>query len=230
MSFLKNLLRPFVEFDETKKEEPVKESGAVPPPRPVKAAPAARTPAPVPAAAPATVPAGAPPPPADPTAFEKYFDDLLEAANRTNPLFEGTDFKEFLDSKADVEAITDEATRYRTAFNVLKRTGLTKGRLIATAHEYIKIVEQDVKGFERAFSQQYTTEVEEKERLLQQKAAEVQQLQERIAALHEEMKQLSTGMLQQKEELTAKRASFVQAGENKLHELRSELQKIEQYF
>jgi uncharacterized small protein (DUF1192 family) len=216
MSFLKNILRPFVEFEENKNEGTAKPSGQAAEATPRKAPAAAARPAGQPAAAPGS--------------YEKYFDDLLEEANRTNPLFEGTDFKEFLDSKTDVEAISDEPTRYRTAFNVLKRTGLTKGRLIATAQEYIKIVEQDVKGFEGAFSQQYNAEVQEKERQLQQKAEELQRLHERIAALNEEMKRLSADVLQKKEQLTAKRNSFIQAGENKLNELRSELQKIEQYF
>ena len=64
--------------------------------------------------------------------YQKYFEDLIEEANAKNPMFQGTDFKEFIDSKIDVEAIADEATRYKTAFNVLKRTGLTKERLVST--------------------------------------------------------------------------------------------------
>lgn len=58
--------------------------------------------------------------------YHKYFENLIEEANAKNPLFQGTDFKEFIDSKIDVEAIADEGTRYKTAFNVLKRTGAYK--------------------------------------------------------------------------------------------------------
>jgi len=89
------------------------------------------------------------------TEYHKYFENLIEEANAKNPMFQGTDFKEFIDSKIDVEAIADEGTRYKTAFNVLKRTGLTKEKLVTTGQQYMQLIDQDLKGFADAYNQQY---------------------------------------------------------------------------
>ncbi|MEJ7681943.1 MAG: hypothetical protein WKG06_29650 [Segetibacter sp.] len=113
--------------------------------------------------------------------YHQYFENLVEEANTKNPIFQGTDFKEFIDSKIDVEAIADEGTRYKTAFNVLKRTGLTKEKLVTTGQQYIQLIEQDLKGFADAYNQQYKTDVEQKEQLLQKKAEELQLLNDKIS-------------------------------------------------
>ncbi len=164
------------------------------------------------------------------TAYHKHFEDVMEEANASNPLFKDTDFKEFVDSKADLEAITDEPAKYRTAFNVLKRTGLTKERLVSTGQEYIKVIQRDLNAFENAYVQQYKADVENKEQLLQQKAQELQALNDKIMALNKEMKELSGQVMQSKDRLSANKASFVLAGENKKKEIKGELEKIEQYF
>jgi hypothetical protein len=62
----------------------------------------------------------------------QYFEKLIDDANRSQPYFQGTDFKEFVDSKLDIDDIQDEALKYRTAYNVLKSTGLSKEKLLAT--------------------------------------------------------------------------------------------------
>ncbi len=162
--------------------------------------------------------------------YQKHFEDLIEDANAKNPVFQGTDFKEFIDSKVDVEAIADEETKYRTAFNVLKRTGLTKERLISTGQQYLSLIEHDLKGFNDVFMQQYKTDVEQKEMLLQKKAEELQALNGKIAALNKEIKQTSQEIIQSKDNLNSNKNSFILAGENKKTEIKAELQKINQYF
>lgn len=162
--------------------------------------------------------------------YHTYFENLVEEANAKNPLFQGTDFKEFIDSKIDVEAITDEGTRYKTAFNVLKRTGLTKEKLVTTGQQYMNLIDQDLKGFANAFNQQYQSEVEQKEQLLQKKAEELQSLNEKISTLNNEMKQMSHQIVQNKEKLNTNKNAFLSAGEDKKKEIENELQKIDQYF
>lgn len=233
MSLFKQILSPFIEF---KEETPAEAADRpVPVAAPAEASPynPAATPLPAPKARAATVvPAvasGASGAAVKPE-HQAYFEHLLEEANAKNPLFQGTDFKEFIDSKIDVAAITDESTKYRTAFNVLKRTGLTKERLVTTGEEYLRLIERDLQGFDQAFAQQYQANVEQKERLLQQKAEELQILNDKITALNEQMKQISQEITQSKNQLTANRASFLTAGENKLREIQTELQKIDHYF
>lgn len=229
MSLLKHILSPFVEFKNEKKEASAKETKAEKPVKEPAYAPAEK----------ASNTGGAPaysyrPSGADassvPAQYQKYFDDLIEEANAKNPLFAGTDFKEFMDSKVDVEAIPDEAVRYRTAFNVLKRTGLTKEKLLTTGQAYLNLIDRDLQGFENAYAQQYKNEVEGRERLLQQKRTELQALTEKITALNAEIKNLSEEISQNKDRLGQNRDLFRQAGEQKKKELLSELEKIEHYF
>lgn len=237
MSLLKNILSPFVAFDEDEKPAPVKagqSNAQTAPPtaagNATQAQPAASTeyqiPVPSPSFTPATQTGSATALPEHQT----YFENLIEESNTKNPLFQGTDFKEFIDSKSDIESISDEPTRYRTAFAVLKRTGLTKERLLSTGQEYLNIIGRALNSYQSAFVQQYQKEVKGKEILLQKKAEEVQALNEKIALIKADIKQISGEIDLSKQKLGANKSSFLAAGETKQTEIQSELQKIEQYF
>src|SRR4051794_5030090 len=124
MSILKNILSPFFEFKDEQKTELTGEQNSAPAQRKINlpGGEAKARPAPdlrtynsgIASSTSGNV---------EVAEYKKHFEDLMEEANSKNPLFQGTDLKEFIDSKVDVAAITDEATRYKTAFNVLKRTG-----------------------------------------------------------------------------------------------------------
>ncbi|TDH20648.1 hypothetical protein EXU57_21260 [Segetibacter sp. 3557_3] len=248
MSLLKQILSPFVEFEEEKKKTeekqntppvmraPLPEAAYVPPvPENVEhplitgsniAAPAQSQPAPASFQHTPAQPAPGLPLPE----HQQYFEQLIDDANAKNPLFAGTDFKEFIDSKTDIGNITDEETRYRTAFNVLKRTGLTKEKLVSTAQEYHNIIGRDLNAFQGAHAQQYQREVKHREQLIQKKAEELQALTEKINALKKEISQISQEMTETKDKLNLKKNSFLLAGEYKQAEIQTELQKIQQYF
>ena len=252
MSFLKQLLKPFVEFDA---EAPATQQ-AKPPAAPAAPVPAA--PAPIPTPAPPViqkapenvthplinktetvtatsaddVPAYSP----SGTLIEplkehvQYFEKLIDEANISNPMFQGTDFKEFVDSKVDIDDIADESLKYRTAFNVLKSTGLTRDKLLSTGQEYINLIGRDLNAFQTAHAQKYGKEVGQKEAVLQKKAEELQQLVQRMNALKAEINQVTQDITVSKEKLNTIRSSFLLAGENKQQEIDTELQKIAQYF
>ncbi len=235
MSLLKQILSPFVEFDKNKTAEPV-----------VKSQPLVVRNDPAPLGENLTHPlvtSSAIPPavsaPVVPLAQRatsllpehvKYFEKLIDDANATNPLFQGTDFKEFIDSKLDIDNITDEQTRYNTAFNILKRTGLTRQKLLDTAHEYHNIVGRDLNAFQGAHSQQYQKEVKQREQLIQQKAEQLQALSEKINTLKKEISQISEDLTQTKDKLSTTKNSFLSTGEHKQNEIQEEIRKIEQYF
>lgn len=245
MSLLKQILSPFVEFEDDKKE-PVKENTL--PVVPAYRAPALTvTPdykAPIeenaehPLITSTNVKAASQTQATAPRSVistplpehVQYFEKLIDEANEKNPFFQGTDYKEFIDSKFDIDNIADEATRYKTAFNVLKRTGLTKERLLSTAQEYHNIVGRDLNAFQSAHSQQYQKEVRQREQLIQKKAEELQALSQKMNALKKEISQLSQEITETKDKLDLTKNSFLLAGENKQNEIQTELQKIEQYF
>jgi hypothetical protein len=254
MSFLKQLLKPFVEFDaDSPQGQP---RGPVAPGQgtPTRQQPAQATPQKPPQA---PTPAPAPPvpdhhplidaPAVDPadqvptyspsgTLIEplpehvQYFEKLIDEANRTNPFFQGTDYKEFVDSKIDIDDIQDEALKYRTAYNVLKSTGLTKEKLLSTGQEYLSLIGRDMNAFQGAHAMKYRKEVGQKEALVQKKAEELQALAQRMATLKAEINGLTQEINLTKDGLQTTKASFLLAGENKQKEIESELQKIVQYF
>ncbi|SNC77589.1 hypothetical protein SAMN06265337_4182 [Hymenobacter gelipurpurascens] len=250
MSFLKQLLNPFVEFENEAKPEPAKLN----PPVTAPAAPASPSaPSFLPPAAPA-VPENAQHPlingPAAPITIpdhvptysaggtitgplpehEQYFERLIDEANARNPLFQGPDYKEFVDSKLDIDDIQDEAIKYQTAYNVLKSTGLTKEKLLSTGQEYLNLIGRDLNAFQSAHAQQYRKEVGHKEELLQQKAQELQTLTQRLTTLKAEINQISQEINLQKDKMNTTKNSFLLAGENKQKEIQTELGKIAQHF
>jgi hypothetical protein len=222
MSIFKYILSPFVEFKETDQSNETKQTVNTvntPPNNPALSDNVASQPVsnPVSNVSPAND-------------FKAYFENLIEDANQKNPLFAGTDLKEYLDTKVELDTIPDEVTKIKTAFNVLKRTGLTKDKLMSTGREYIKLIESDLAGIEGAFAQQYKNEVELKEQQVQAKANEIKLLNEKIANMTEEMSQLTTQVSQSKEQLTNNKNQFILAGEQKKSEIQTELQKINQYL
>jgi len=258
MSFLKQLLTPFVEFDEeAKKKEAAKGNTtaaatpasqvqpAVPSTQPVTPTAQSVTPVPVenahhplidgdnkvsntPDQIPTYSPSGTISKPLP--EHQQYFEKLIDDANRINPLFQGADYKEFVDSKLDIDDIQDEELKYKTAFNILKGSGLTKQKLLSTGQEYLNIIGRDMNAFQGAQALQYQKEVRPKEQLIQQKAEELQQLTQRINALKSEINALTQDINMAKEKLGTTRSSFLLAGENKQKEIESELQKIAKYF
>jgi hypothetical protein len=244
MSFLKQLLNPFVEFDEDKKKELAKENKSAATPKTPPVATAVPTPGETNVQHPLITGSNSPvntaiqTPTYSPTGtiagplteHEQYFEKLIDEANAKNPLFQGTDFKEFVDSKFDIDDITDEAIKYRTAFNVLKSTGLTKEKLVSTGQEYLNLIGRDLNAFQSAHAQQYQKEVRQKELVIQKKAEELQALTQKINALKTEINQITQDINLTKDKLNTTKNSFLLAGENKQKEIQTELQKIAQYF
>ncbi len=260
MSLFKQLLKPFVEFEEEQKNEPAKEnkpaSATASPATPTTPAAPAQNTTPVtnqgaPGAPPLDLNAqhplitgnvGVNPPTQVPTysqsgtiagplpEHEQYFERLINDENNRNPLFQGTDFKEFVNSKVDIDDIQDEVIKYKTAFNVLKSTGLTKEKLLSTGQEYLNIIGRDMNAFQGAHAMKYQKEVRQIEQLIQKKAEELQQLTQRINALKTEINQLTQDINLTKDNLNTVKNSYLLAGENKQKEIQTELQKIQQYF
>lgn len=160
----------------------------------------------------------------------QYFEKLIDDANQTNPLFKGADYKEFVDSKIDIDDIQDEALKYRTAYNVLKSTGLTKEKLLATGQEYINLIGRDMNTFQGAYAMKYNKEIRQKELLIQKKAQELQVLAQQMNALKAEINSLTQDINLTKDKINTTKASFLLAGEKKQNEIDTELQKIAKLF
>ena len=240
MSFLKQLLTPFVAFDEDKKKEektptasgtPVIEAPTISSSNEKATHPlitgssiTTNTADQIPTFSAGGTLAGPLP------EHEQYFEKLIDEANSRNPMFAGADFKEFVDSKIDIDDISDEAIKYQTAFNILKNNGLTKEKLMSTGQEYLNIVGRDLNAFQGAHAQQYKKELGQKDDLVKKNAEELQLLLQRVNVLKSEINQLTLDINLTKDKLNTIRNSFLLAGEKKQKEIQTELQKIAQYF
>lgn len=237
MSFLKQILSPFVEFKDQPAKEPVYEDKPAVIPSPVTPfvpAPSAvdhplftatgiSPSAPSQAAAPRTGVTALP-------EHRQYFEKLIEDANAKNPFFTGADYKEFIDNKLNIDDIADEETKYRTAFNILKKSGVTKEKLLTTAQEYHNLVGRDMNAFQSAHMQNYQKETRQREGQIEKKAEEVLALSEKINALKKEINQISQELTDTKDKMDRTKNSFLLAGEYKQQEIQTEMQKIQRYF
>lgn len=126
MTFLKKALGAFVEFDEKGAMPALQPShGAAPPRENFKYQPPAATHTMLPAA--------------DVEKFAAHFDELFEKTNLPGP-----DYYEFSKAVEAMEAdIPEERSRMKAAFVALKVQGMTKEQLLATARQYIDVVEAD---------------------------------------------------------------------------------------
>ena len=241
MSFLKQLLRPFVEFDEDKPKEASQQVPVSPQPQVNPSPPASPSDAPAyhplladeskvvndtqtPTYSPSGTLAGPLP------EHEAYFERLIEEANLKNPFFQGNDFKEFVDSKLDIDGIADEALKYKTALNIFKNSGLTKEKLLLTGQEYLNIIGRDLNNFQSAHAQLHRKELGENENLIQQKAKELHELTQKANILKKEINKLTMDINLAKDKLDTVRNSFLLAGEKKQAEIQEELNKIARYF
>jgi vacuolar-type H+-ATPase subunit I/STV1 len=220
MSIFKTILSPFIQFDESGNDQVKK---------PDTQAPAVSANAPE-AKSSAYTDASITTSQNDTGSFEGYFTKILDEANQKNPVFQGIDLKEFIEAKTELDSIPDEGAKIVTAFNVLKKTGLTKEKLLTTGQEYIKIIDQELAGIEGAFAQQYKNDVQLKEQQVQVKTKEIEAINAKLESLRQEISTLSQQVAKSKAQLTQNKTQFVNAGQLKKAEIEAELQKINHYL
>lgn len=244
MSFLKQILKPFVEFDEAHQKEDGPQKQAPSAPSNESGSEVKEIPLPydesfhplvgeaLPKESSGSVPSYSPSGRLDDPLPEHvhYFEQLLDHANASNPAFAGVDYREFINNKLDIDDIPDDALKYRTAYNVLKGSGLTKAKLLQTGQQYMDLIGRDLNNFQSAQAIKYTKELAPKEDHIQRKAEELLVLQQQVNKIKGEINALTQELNMAWEKMNTARSSFLLAGERKQSEIAGELKKIDQYF
>jgi hypothetical protein len=120
-------------------------------------------------------------------------DRLLKAIEASNQ--QGFDYLEFKNSLKSIEkVIPDEATRFKSAFEMGKTMGLTKDTLISSADAYLAVLAEENNKFKVAVENQKAIKIQERgdqfqtlEKAIQDKKSQIQKLQ---AEIEETTKQL----------------------------------------
>jgi hypothetical protein len=121
--------------------------------------------------------------------FREYFEKLFMEANIPGP-----DYYEFSKMIEVMQAIPDEKARYAAAFAGLRVQGLDKEKLLSTANEYLRLLDADAVNFNATIDvtleqkvKAKRTEVDEKNRRIQQLSEEISNLQAAIVTLTQEI-------------------------------------------
>lgn len=108
---------------------------------------------------------------------------LVKAIAQNNQ--DGFDFLEFLASVDKLKAIPmDEATAYKSAFTTASTFGITKEKLVQSAHFYIGVLRKEYANFRQALENQVAKKIKQPE----SKILELQKDNERIDREIEKLK------------------------------------------
>jgi hypothetical protein len=117
---------------------------------------------------------------------DKIINALFSALERSN--LGGFDYIEFKQSVKGLEKmVTEEATRFKSAFATASTMGVTLDKLVETANYYIKILDQERSQFVQAASEQTTSLVENRKKEMQMLLKTMAEKKETIERLSKEL-------------------------------------------
>lgn len=128
--------------------------------------------------------------------FAVHFDELFDKANLPGP-----DYYEFTKMAQAMVGLTDEV-KYPAVFGALKIQGLTKPKLLDTAAQYIKVIEDDEKQFASILDTKVLADINKKKSFLETNNDSIKKKEELIV-------QLQTEILQDKQKLTTLESEIV---------------------
>lgn len=157
---------------------------------------------------------------------------LLKALESAN--LEGYDYLEFRNSLKSLETvISDEATRYKSAYAAVLPMGVSGEKLITTAKHYIDILKSEEKKFLYALGLKSDNDVTGSEKRLVQIDEEIRIKAEEIAKLNEEIQKLKndknalTGSIDEnKRKIENSKNSFYSAYSQVLSGIEDDINKI----
>lgn len=126
---------------------------------------------------------------------DKFLEVLFAALSTNNQEgFDYMEFKDFLKSLANVPM--DDSTRYKSAYATAQTMGATKDKILASAKQYIAILDKEKSKFQEALDGQ-------KQRNLTGKQDEIQQLGETIKQNEKDIEQLKSAIEANRQRIVA---------------------------
>lgn len=157
--------------------------------------------------------------------FKVYFDNLFKESN-----FPGPDYFEFSRMIEAMSAISDEKTRFVSAFAGLSLQGLDKDKLVKTANQYMQMVDNDAKNFQTTVDKALQEKVIGKKKEMESTAKRVQELAREINDLNAKMEALTNDIRENEEKIHSNANTYKQESDNMKNRIAQDIQKINQYI
>ena len=157
--------------------------------------------------------------------FIEYFDKLFSEANLPGP-----DYYEFSKMIEAMNAIPDEKARYCAAFAGLNVQGLDKQKLLSTAADYLKIMDDDAANFNSTIDSALHEKVLSKQKEIEEKNHRLQELSEEIADLHKKISLLKDEISENQEKIEASTGGYRTEGQSIRNKILLHVEKIKEHI
>jgi len=128
---------------------------------------------------------------------------LMEAIENNN--LEGFDYLEFKNTLTSIiHVITDESTRYRTAFEMAKTMGASKDTLLESINHYVEILKKEESKFKDALENQ-------KQKQITSREEELKRLQDSVQEKETQIQELTAEITHTRKKMDEKRAELQEA-------------------
>ena len=157
--------------------------------------------------------------------FRQYFDKLFKDANLPGP-----DYFEFSKMTEAMQAIPDEKARYSAAFAGLSVQGLDKNKLLNTAAEYLKLLEQDAVNFNSTVDAALKEKVEARQQEIRNKEQRIDQLNKEIIELQHQVQLLHAEVKENEAKIESNTGGYKVCSHNMNQQIVADIEKIKRYI
>ena len=142
----------------------------------------------------------------------------------------GPDYFEFTKMIDAMKTVPEEQQRYLGAFAGLSVQGLDKEKLIASANEYLKILDTDAKNFNSTVDATINEKVQAKKTALEEKGKRIQDLTREITDLNNQMQLLTAEIKENEEKIKNSTGAYLTELEIMKGKIGNDITKINKYI
>lgn len=157
--------------------------------------------------------------------FTEYFDKLFSEANIPGP-----DYYEFSRMIDAMQSISNEQARFYAAYAGLQVQGLNKDKLLATAGEYLRVLETDAGHFQSTVDTALQEKVQGKATELEEKNRHIHALTEEISRLQQEIVTLQGEIRENQEKIEASTGGYQAESAGRKARIQADIEKIKHYI
>ncbi len=157
--------------------------------------------------------------------FTEHFNKLFKEANLPGP-----DYYEFSKMTEAMHSIADEQTRYSAVFAGLQIQGLDKQKLLQSAQQYSRLLEEDAAAFHRTVSEALQEKVNNKKDEIEIAKNEIQKLSQQILNLQQQIAACTEEVADNERKIGISNSGYLTAWEACQQRLSADIEKINQYI